>query len=149
MRPVINPMPRKDIEMKMKHSGLLSAAYFALFQPLLAIAQQTQQPTGPQPYWNCPGPWHMWGGGWGFWWIFPMIMLLFLIVLAVFFLGRRPGGPHHWGPPWHAMEQPWGRPGGDPTYSALQILNERLAKGEIEKKEYEEKRAIILSGGRH
>ena len=47
-------------------------------------------------------------------------------------------------------QRPWeGRSGGDPTYSALQILNERFAKGEIQKQEYEEKKAAILSGGRH
>jgi uncharacterized membrane protein len=38
-------------------------------------------------------------------------------------------------------------PWGDPTYSALQILNERFAKGEIQKQEYEERKAAILSGG--
>jgi uncharacterized membrane protein len=34
------------------------------------------------------------------------------------------------------------------TYSALQILNERLARGEIQKDEYTDKKAAILSGGR-
>jgi uncharacterized membrane protein len=33
----------------------------------------------------------------------------------------------------------------DPTQSALQILNERYAKGEIQKPEYEERKAAILS----
>jgi uncharacterized membrane protein len=42
-----------------------------------------------------------------------------------------------------------GRSRGDPTYSALQILNERFAKGEIQKQEYEEKKAAILSSGQH
>jgi len=47
------------------------------------------------------------------------------------------GGMHRWGP-----SHPWG----DPTHSALQILNERLAKGEIQKEEYNERKAAILSG---
>lgn len=42
-----------------------------------------------------------------------------------------------------------GRSWSDPAYTALQILNERFAKGEIEKLEYEEKKAIILSSREH
>jgi uncharacterized membrane protein len=34
---------------------------------------------------------------------------------------------------------------GDPTLSALQILNERFARGEMQKPEYEEKKASIAS----
>ena len=37
--------------------------------------------------------------------------------------------------------------GCDPSHSALQILNERFARGEIQKDEYAEKKAAILSGG--
>jgi uncharacterized membrane protein len=144
----------KDVEMKTKRSAFLAVVFFALFHPLLAFAQQTQQPTGPrQPAWDWPGPWHMWSGGWGLWWIFPLFMLFMIIIcVAVFFLGHRSGGGgrHHWG-----LGQMMDRPSGpgrsrdDPTYSALQILNERFAKGEIQKQEYEEKKAAILSSGQH
>jgi hypothetical protein len=34
---------------------------------------------------------------------------------------------------------------GDPTHSALQILNERFAKGEIDQAEYEERRRALRS----
>ena len=58
-------------------------------------------------------------------------------VVAFFFVRGCMGRVHHWGP-----SQPWG----DPTHSALQILNERFAKGEIQKEEYNERKGAILSG---
>jgi len=81
----------------------------------------------------------MWSGGWGFWWIFPLFMFLMMIgCVAFFFFGHRSGGGHM-----HRGDRSWG----DPTSSALQILNERFAKGEIQKQEYQEKKTAILSPG--
>jgi putative membrane protein len=72
----------------------------------------------------------MWGGGWGFGWIFPLFMF-FVMMVGVFFMMRA-----SWGHGRHT--------GTDATSSALQILNERFAKGEIAKEEYEEKKAAIV-----
>lgn len=124
-----------------KLSKLTLLAFIVLIEPLRAIAQEAPQPRHMHPrewYWHGPwqGPWH----GSPFWWLCPLIILFLLLVFcAIFFFGRR----HHWGPPWHMMH--WG--GSPPTRSALQILNERFARGEIDKDEYEDKKAAILSGG--
>lgn len=88
--------------------------------PALAMAQPDDR------YW--PGPWHMWGG-WGFGWLFPFLMVGF-VFLCLFLLMRAPRHGH--GP-------------GDTTSSALRLLNERFAKGEISKDELEEKRRAISS----
>jgi len=77
------------------------------------------------PYWDwsMPGPWHMgWGGG--FWWMFPMLMFVFMIALCVFMMRGH----------WHSHHH---------NRSALELLAERFAKGEIGKDEYEQKRSVI------
>jgi putative membrane protein len=121
---------------------ITSAGLFVLTNPFPLLAQQTQPPASPPP-WAWPGPWHMWGG-WGLWWVPPLFMFFMMaLCAAIFLLALRFGSGHHRGGPWHMMDR--GRGWGDPTSTALQILNERFAKGEIEKLEYEEKRAVILS----
>ncbi len=116
-----------------------------LVAPLQAMAQQAQEPIVRPPYYGY-GPWHMgYAGGAPFWWMFPMMLLFFLVVCGVIFLFARGSfghGGHFYGPHWHAPD----RFPGDPSRSALQILNERFARGEIQKEEYEEKKAALLSG---
>lgn len=116
-----------------------------LVAPFQAIAQQTPQVPFPEHHhWHWSGAWH----GAQFWWIFPLTMLfIFLVFGAIFFFFRRSWGDqwHHRGAPWHMMDRTWA----PPTHSALQILNERFARGEIQKDEYEAKKAAILSGGEH
>jgi len=136
-----------------KLAALPFVAFIVLIEPLQAIAQQAA-PQPPQDYvprhgYFAHGPWDMWQYGYGghFFWMFPMMIVFFLLICgAIFFFAHRAGccrGMHHWGPPPHTMNRPWG----DSTYSALQILNERFARGEIQKDEYAEKKAAILSNG--
>ena len=96
----------------------------ALSAPLLAFAQGGP----PGRYWDWPGPWHM--SGWGLWWIFPALMMV-LIFAACFFVMTRMAFGHRHGP------------FRDTTDSALRILSERFAKGEISKEEFEERRSIL------
>jgi putative membrane protein len=106
--------------------------------PALCFAQQTSPNS-----WDGPGYWHMWGG-WTMWWIFPFCMLLMMVVCAAIFFFAHRVGHDRWLSPWQMM----GRGIGDTTHSALQILNERYARGEIQKAEYDEKRSTILSSAR-
>lgn len=121
--------------MLQKLSALPVLAFILIMEPLQAIAQQTQPAAPPERYYYGPGPWHMWSDGytWPFWWIGPIMMMVFLLVVfaAVFFFARRACG----------FEMGHGT-----SRSALEILNERFARGEIQKEEYAERKAAILSG---
>jgi putative membrane protein len=134
-----------DTIMLKRLSALPILIFIVLIAPLQAFAQQPPQPAVPPQGYYGTGPWHhMWGDGygWHFWWMFPLMMLCMIVIFAViFFLARCfcGHGCHHWGP----RSRMWG----DPSHSALQILNERFARGEIQKDEYAEKKAAILSGG--
>ena len=105
--------------------------------PFLTFAQ-TARPEAPQsPQWpHSHGHWPMWGDhpGWHFWWM-PVMMILFFVLLFVAI--RFFGGCRRW-PMMHG-------PSRDTSSSAIEILNERFAKGEIDEIEYKDKKAKILS----
>ena len=100
---------------------------------LPAFAQQGPSPDGPGRWY---GYHHMWDGGWG--WhpgmiLGPLVMLLVLVGIAALImrlvcLGRHGACPHC---------------GRGRAHGALDILEERLAKGEIGKEEFEEKRKLL------
>lgn len=95
----------------------------AVVVPPYALAQQGSRYYG-----------HMWDGGWHGWFFGPMMMLLLvvLVVLGVVLAVRWSGGDRRDGPS-----------GGPPRSTPRDILNERFARGEIDKEEYEERRRVL------
>ena len=130
--------------MLQKLSALPILAFVLLAAALPATAQTQQQNTAPPDYY-WPGPGHMmwrhgfWGGGYGMFWEFPMVILVIILLgILIFYFARATSGG----------QNPFASPSGDPSHSALQILNERYAKGEIQNEEYEERKATLLAGSR-
>ena len=128
------------------HQFIRESAMFRKLAMLTALAvasidgafAQTQQPDGT--YW--PWPWQIWSDyGWQYWWAFPIVMMLvmFSFCALMFFLFR-----HMCGGMFRSSTS-----ASDPTQSALQILNERFARSEIKRDEYEQKKATILEGSAH
>lgn len=66
----------------------------------------------------------------GFWWIFPLVMFVLCFLFMRGCIGRRMCC--------------WGT-GYDLGESALDVLNKRYAKGEIDQQEYEEKKKELTS----
>ena len=88
-------------------------------------------------------PWMWHGEGM---WIFPMFMFVVMIIIFFVFLGRgrcRPFGQGGCGSAWWCPERD--RKEDEKTDSALEILKNRYAKGEITKDEFEQMKKDILS----
>ena len=108
-----------------KYSLLIAPLVFALVFPVQAWADGAIGPGGGDGYY------HMWGGGMIFG---PMMMFLFFIlrVVAIVLIVRWLAG---------ATSTP---PANMPK-SALNILDERFAHGEIEQEEYESRKRTLSS----
>ncbi len=93
--------------------------------PMLAWADQV----GEAGY----GHGQMWGHGWGGWIFGPLMMIVFIalivgvVVLVVRWLGGVGGGPAQ----------------GSKPKAAIEILEERFARGEIDKDEFEDRRRAL------
>lgn len=128
----------------MSITGRNAAWFYPALLNLVALPSSfAADPGTPQPY---PGPgWVMHGAG--FWWIFPLLFVVLMIVMCVFVI--RGGGmgcmwrDRHMGSP--ESYDLTKRSEGESTESAMDILNKRYARGEIDKQEYEEKKAAITS----
>lgn len=114
----------------------------ALLGLLCATQVFAQDPvTPPQHSW----PWWHEAHGHPLWWLFPL--MFFVMMIVMFILMTRKGGM---GCMWRdrMMDRPESRDAmkrywGDRSDTALEILDKRYAKGDIEKEEYEEKKAAL------
>ncbi|WP_158275493.1 SHOCT domain-containing protein [Maritimibacter sp. 55A14] len=110
----------------MKRKFLWTTLLAVVLAPTFSWAQQGGQYYHP----------HMWEGGWHGWFLGPVMMILFLaaLVALVVFLVRWLGGQDFW----TLTSQPPGK-------TPLDILDERFARGEIDKEEFEERRQSLRS----
>jgi putative membrane protein len=102
----------------------LAGTFAGLLQPSLAMAGERYR-----------GPGMMWDGGLFHMFFGFLMLILFLAIVAgvIVLLVRWLGGSEH----------PLFRPTGPPSRTALDILKERLAKGEIDVAEFEERKRAL------
>lgn len=77
------------------------------------------------------------------------LVLLIVVLIAVLRAYRHGSYPHGGTHPWARWHEQPRADGPDPTRGAVQILNERYARGEIDKAEFEERRGALLAGPAH
>jgi uncharacterized membrane protein len=118
--------------------------YLALLELACVAPAFAADQAGPQPY-----PWSWWREmhWFGFGWIFPLICFAMMLVMFLFMLRRGGLACMRHGKSMHrsGLRDSVQRSCSGQSASALEILNERYAKGEIDKQEYEEKKAAIAS----
>ena len=83
------------------------------------------------------------GGGWIFGWIM-MIVVVALIVVGVIFLVRGLSGRNDHSQAGQAQGPP--SSGGPAPKSALHVLEERYARGEIDREEFVQRKQDLLGG---
>jgi putative membrane protein len=121
----------------MNRLGMFVTSCAISFTAVPAFAQQSPGPGGPgSGYGYSP----MWGWGWHPAMIFGPIAMLLILIAALVLIVRLGRGFCHGAYHGHGGCPHCGYGRGR---AALDILEERFAKGEIEKNEFEEKRKLL------
>ena len=110
--------------MQLRYPALAATLVGLLLLPSLALPGERYR--GPGMMWD-GGMFHMFFG------FLMLILFLAIVVAVVVLLVRWLGGSEH----------PLFRPTGQPSHTALDILKERLAKGEIDVAEFEERKRAL------
>ena len=123
-----------------RNISVFSFLFLHNFVSAALVLAANEVPTQPHPNSWCYGmPWTTFG------WVFPVMFFIMMIVIFILFMRRRGMGCSwrdwmSYGPGYREnMNQSFGQQ----SESAMEILNKRYAKGEIDKQEYEEKKAAI------
>ena len=105
--------------------SLMTSGFAVLLTPSVVLAQTQTDYHGP----------HMMGGNW---FMGPIMMIVFLavVIIVVMLIVRWMTGSNHGHSQVHAAP---------PAKTAMDILKERFARGEIDKEEFEEPRRILES----
>ncbi len=117
--------------------------FCALNSSLIAAAEQVPPEVAPWHGYYVPGHMH----GHGFWWIFPLLLIvMFIFIFFFFFVSRFRGrGWTRWMSEHPESHDKYLRDQMASSESAMEILNKRYVRGEIDKAEYEEKKATIAA----
>ena len=130
-----------------KYMSIIRLALMPLYMVLLSLIVDFYVFAGDQlPPQSYPYPWDWHGMHWPtYWWIFPLMFFVMMLVLFIFIIKK--GGMCWRGGNMMMDESEFydavKRYIGKQSESALEILDKRYAKGEIDKQEYEEKKAAI------
>jgi uncharacterized membrane protein len=116
-----------------------------LFQLASAASVFAADPATPQPF---AWPWWRELPSHAFGWVVPLLCFVMMVVMILFMMRRGMGCMRHG----RAADKSdvhgsTNRSRSEPSGSALGILNERYARGEIDTQEYEEKKAAITRSG--